>query len=95
MDDMPSDGAVAVGPHHSDGMGNELKMSRSGGRPSGRNEQKRRNEEGGGEKCRQGRCERRARWGLTLVLEAFSPLSPVAFTDYLYFCPLFHILHAI
>lgn len=24
MDDMPSDGAVAVGPHRSDGMGNEL-----------------------------------------------------------------------
>lgn len=94
MDDMPSDGAVAVGPHHSDGMGNELKMSCSGRRQSGRNEEKRRNKEGGGEKCRQGRCERRTRWRLhTFSWSVFTP-QPCCLHWLPLFCPLFHILHA-
>lgn len=94
MDDMPSDGAVAVGPHHSDGMGNELKMSRSGRRQSGRNEEKRRNKGGGGEKCRQGRCERRTRWSLHTFSWSFFTPQPCCLHWLPLFCPLFHILHA-
>lgn len=61
--DMPSDGAVAVGPRRSDGMGNELKESREG---SGRNkEEKRRKVEEGGMEVMKGRCVKGARRSFT------------------------------
>lgn len=61
---MPSDGAVAVGPRRSDGMGNELKESGGregcGTRRSGRNKEDKRRKNGGMEVMK-GRCVKRAR----------------------------------
>lgn len=75
--DMPSDGAVAVGPRRADRMGNELKESSGregcGRRRSGRNkEDKRRKVEEGGMQVMKGRCVKRARRSFThFILEQF------------------------
>lgn len=97
MDDMPSDGAVAVGPHRSEGMGNELKTSRGAGARVGgmklREEKRRRKIDVRKNIDKEG-VSRGQEAVCTLFLEVFLPLSPVACTDglsYFYFALYFTV----